>query len=152
MRVALGELDDERRQVFGEPVLISRVVRKQHPFDTGNLRRRSRHRAAVEPRHQDVDIVAGNFLGRGDRVQGCGLQGPVVVLGNDESSHQITRASVLSLSTSSSTEPTLCPPWRFAGSSTLSTVSRGVTSTPSASGVVVAIGFFLARMMLGSEA
>src|SRR6266403_1274634 len=60
------------------------------------------------------------------------------MLGDDQSSHQITRASVLSLSTSSATEPTLWPPWRFAGSSTLSTTRRGAASTPSASGVVVA--------------
>ena len=138
-------------------MFVGGIIGEPHPLDPGELRRCLGHGAAIQPGHQDIDIGAGglfggDFLGGGDRVEGRGLQCPVVVFGDDESSHQITRASVLSLSTSSATEPTLCPPWRFAGSSTLSTTRRGVTSTPSASGVVVAIGFFLARMMLGSEA
>ena len=133
-------------------MFVGDIVGEPHPLDAGDLRCRLGHAAAILAGHQDIDIAAGDLLGGGDRVEGRGLQYPVVVFGDDESSHQITRASVLSLSTNSVTEPTLCPPWRFAGSSTLSTTSRGVTSTPSASGVVVAIGFFLARMMLGSEA
>src|SRR5205807_8088203 len=102
--------------------------------------------------HQNIDLRGGDFICGGNRVERRGLQRPVVMFSDDESSHQITRASVFSLSTSSATEPTLWPPWRFAGSSTLSTTRRGVTSTPSAWGVVVAIGFFFALMILGSEA
>ena len=63
-----------------------------------------------------LDVIAGDFFGGGQRVQRGGFERPVVVFGNDESSHQITRASVLSLSTSSATEPTLTPAlalWRL---------------------------------------
>src|SRR5258708_27199088 len=92
-------------------------------------------------------------LGRGgDRVEGGGLGRFIVVFGDDEDAHQITLASVLSLVTNSSTEPTLTPPWRFTGSSTLSVTRRGVTSTPRSSGLITSIGFFLAFMMLGSDA
>src|SRR6185312_9653947 len=89
---------------------------------------------------------------RGNGVERRSLERFVVVLGDDEESHQITRASFLSLSTSSGTEATFLPPWRLAGSSTLRVTRRGATSTPSASGVSVSIGFFFAFMMLGSEA
>jgi len=82
----------------------------------------------------------------------CANEHYVAVFGDDENGHQITRASFFSLSTSSVTEPTLTPPWRFAGSSTLSVTRRGATSTASASGVSCSIGFFFAFMMLGSEA
>ena len=133
-------------------MFVNDIVGEQHALDAGDLRGRLGHTAAILAGYQEIDIRPGNLFGGSERVQGRGLQYPVVVFGDDESSHQITRASVLSLSTSSATEPTLCPPWRFAGSSTFSTIRRGVTSTPSASGVVVAIGFFLARMMLGKEA
>src|SRR6266851_626279 len=134
------------------PVVVGPVVSEQHSSYPGDDGSGLRHCPAVLARHQDIDILAGDFLGGGDGVERCGLQRRIIVLGDDEGSHQITRASVLSLSTSSATEPTLWPPWRFAGSSTLSTTRRGVASTPSASGVVVAIGFFFAFMMLGSEA
>ena len=48
----------------------------------------------------------------------------------------MTLASLRSLATSSFTSATLPPPLRFGGSTTLSVVRRGVTSTPSAAGVV----------------
>ena len=54
----------------------------------------------------------------------------VVVLGEDQDGHQSTPASVLSLAISSSTEPTLTPALRVAGSTVFSTFSRGATSTP----------------------
>ncbi len=152
MRIFRGELDQQRRHILGEPVIIGRVVGEQHLSDPGDLRRRLGHGTAIRAGHQHIDLRAGDLLGGGDRVQGRGLQHPIVVFGDDKSRHQITRASVLSMFTSSSTEPTLRPPWRFAGSSTLRTTRCGVTSMPSASGVVVAIGFFLALMMFGNEA
>src|SRR5260370_6107639 len=102
-----------------------------------------------------MSLAAGVFCDHyvgGDGVQHGGLDRMVVVVGDDEYGHQITRASFFSLSTSSATEPTLTPPWRLAGSSTLSVIRRGVTSTPSSSGVIGTIGFFFAFMMLGSEA
>ena len=71
--------------------------------------------------------------------------------GQEQDRHASTPASE-SLATSSVTLPSLEPAWRTAGSLVFSTSSRGVTSTPHASGLVSAIGFFLAFMMLGSEA
>src|SRR5271169_6665914 len=152
MRVMLGELDDERRHILGEPVFVGGVVGEQHLSRADDLGGGLGNRAAILAGHQDVDLTGGDLGCGRNRVEGRRLQRPVVVFGDDQSSHQITRASVFSLSTSSATEPTLWPPWRFAGSSTLSTTRRGVTSTPSVSGVVVAIGFFFALMILGSEA
>ena len=64
----------------------------------------------------------------------------------------MTLASLRSLATSSLTSATLPPPWRLGGSTTLSVASRGVTSTPSAAGLVVSSGFFFAFMMFGSVA
>ena len=49
-------------------------------------------------------------------------------------------------------QATFAPPLRLGGSCTFSVTSRGVTSTPSASGFKVSSGFFFAFMMLGSEA
>src|SRR6516165_7939832 len=152
MSIAGSELDEERGDVLGEPMVVGVGIGEQHLASPGDRGGGLRHRATVLAGDQYVDVLAGDFLGGGNGVEGRWLQRAVVVLGDDQSSHQITRASVLSLSTSSATEPTLWPPCRFAGSSTLRTTRRGVTSTPSASGVVVTIGFFLARMMFGSEA
>src|ERR1700731_4969546 len=148
----LGELDDQRRHILGGPVFAGGIVGEQHLSHARDLGGGLGDGAAILAGHQNVDLKGGDFACGRNRVEGRGLQRRVVVFGDDQSSHQITRASVFSLSTSSATEPTLCPPWRFAGSSTLSTTRRGVASTPSASGVVVAIGFFFAFMMLGSEA
>src|SRR5271165_3987656 len=152
MGISFCQLDEKRRNILGEPVVVGGIVGEQHHSGPGDLGRSLGYGAAIRPRHQDIDILAGDFRGGGDSVERRGLERAVVVLGDDEGGHQITRASVLSMSTSSATEPTLRPPWRLVGSSTLSTTRRGVTSTPKASGVVVAIGFFLALMMLGSEA
>src|SRR5215471_9259934 len=133
-------------------MVIGGIVCEQHLANPSDAGGGLRHRVTVFAGDQNVDLLAGDLLGGGNGVKGRGLERAVVVLGDDEGSHQITRASVLSLSTSSATEPTLWPPWRFGGSSTLSTTRRGVTSTPSASGVVITIGFFFARMMFGNEA
>jgi hypothetical protein len=63
-----------------------------------------------------------------------------------------TPASFLSLSTSSATSLTLTPALRPPGSSVFSTFSRGFTSAPKSAGLLSSSGFFLAFMMLGSEA
>ena len=65
---------------------------------------------------------------------------------------QITFASLRSFATSSFASATRPPPLRFGGSTTFSVVNRGVTSTPSASGLTTSSGFFFAFMMLGSVA
>src|SRR6185437_4780547 len=105
---------------------------------------------AARPGHQYLHLA--ELRCRRDGVQRCRLERFAVVFGEDQDRHQITRASFLSLSTSSATEPSFLPAWRFGGSATLSVVSRGLGSTPSASGVSCSMGFFFAFMMLGSEA
>src|SRR5215469_13530236 len=152
MRKVLGELDDERRHVLCKCVFVSGIVGEQHPLYAGDLGGGLGDRTAILARYEYVDVLTGDLCSRRDSVQRRRPQRDIIVFGDDEGGHQITRASVLSLSTSSATEPTLTPASRFDGSSTFSTTRRGVTSTPSASGVVIAIGFFFARMMLGSEA
>mmetsp|Transcript_22629 Transcript_22629/g.76017 ORF Transcript_22629/g.76017 Transcript_22629/m.76017 type:complete len:274 (-) Transcript_22629:58-879(-) len=64
----------------------------------------------------------------------------------------MTLASFTSLSTSSSTLPTLMPAWRLGGSATCNTSSLGSSPTPRSSGESFSIFFFLAFMMLGSVA
>ncbi len=150
-----GKADDQRRQVFGEPVIERGIVGEEDLGDAGDLCRRLGDPSAVFAGDEDVHLapgLLGDLRGGGDGRQRRRLQRRVVVFGNNQNRHQITRASFFNLSTSSATEPTLIPPWRLAGSSTLSVMRRGVTSTPSSSGVIGTIGFFFAFMMLGSEA
>src|SRR5256885_618466 len=99
--------------------------------------------------HQDMDGAA-DFLCRRDRVQGRLADRLVVVLGKNQDGHQITFASLRSLSTSALASATFTPALRLAGSTTLSVVSLGETSTPSASGFSVSSVFFFAFMMFGS--
>ncbi len=92
-------------------------------------------------------------LRRGDRGARRLLDAGRVEFEQNENGHgQITFASVLNLLTSSATEPTFWPAFRFGGSSTRTTVSRGVGSTPRSAGFLLSIGFLRAFMMLGSEA
>ena len=131
---------------------MDRRVGDPHLGHTGGPGRGFGGRAAVRSGDQHMDVAAQP--GRGAQRGQCrALQGGVVMFGDDEDgSCQITRASFLSLSTSSATEPTLMPAWRLGGSATLSVFRRGVTSTPRSAGLRVSSGFFLAFMMLGSEA
>src|SRR5450759_5407416 len=93
-----------------------------HPRDSGDLRC-----SCKDPRFRGDDLIG-------------------------HEANQITFASFLSLSTSVATSGTITPPLRLPGSATLSVLRRGVTSTPSASGVSVSSGFFFAFMILGSVA
>src|SRR5688572_29420726 len=93
--------------------------------------------------------VAAELLRRGHCVERGFLDRPVVVLGQNQNRHQMTFASLRSLSTSAFTSATLAPALRFAGSTTLSVVRRGATSTPSASGFSTSSVFFFAFMMFG---
>lgn len=56
---------------------------------------------------------------------------------------QSTLASVLSLSSNSSTSVTFVPPALAGGSSTFNTCNRGAKSTPKESALMTSIGFFL---------
>src|SRR5215469_8364459 len=110
MRIILGERNDQRGNIFSESVVVGSVIGEQHLSDAGNLGGDVGRGAAVFSRHEDIDIRPGDLLGGGYGVERGGLQPRVIVLGDDKGGHQITRASVLSLSTSSATEPTLWPP------------------------------------------
>ncbi|MNC60467.1 hypothetical protein D3C75_1103480 [compost metagenome] len=130
---------------------IGGVVGDQHLGDAGDLGGRFGHCTATLAGDQHMD-VATDLLGGGHGVEGGRCQDGVVVFGNDENGHQITFASFFSFSTSSATEPTLMPALRAAGASTLRIFTVDAVDTPSASGVTVSSGFFLAFMMLGREA
>ncbi len=91
--------------------------------------------------------------GGGDRATRRLFDTGLVGFEENEARHrQITFASVRSLFTSSATDLTFWPALRFGGSDTLIKVKRGVTSTPRSAGFTVAIGFFRAFMIFGSEA
>src|SRR5262249_4888240 len=124
---------------------------QQHLGDAGNLGTRIGRALGVLAGDEQVDVAA-DLAGGGDGVERGRLDRRVVVLGQQQDRHQITFASLRSLSTSSLTLFTFTPDLRLAGSTTFSVFTRGATSTPSASGFSCSIGFFLAFMMLGSEA
>jgi hypothetical protein len=126
-----------------------RRIRNKHLGDTGDLRRSLRCRSALMSGHQHMDFAAYRRRS-GNRIQHCRLDARVVVFSNDQYRHQITFASFLSFSASSATDLTSLPAPRFGGSTTFRVLSRGATSTPSASGVTVSSGFFFAFMMFGS--
>src|SRR5436190_14414258 len=94
----------------------------------------------------------GRDLGRGaHRLVGGILQRFIVMFGEDQRGHYRT-PSAFSRSSSSLTDATFTPPPRLGGSDTFRTLRRGVISTPRSAGDFSSIGFFLAFMMLGSEA
>ncbi|MNN43934.1 hypothetical protein D3C81_1582000 [compost metagenome] len=130
---------------------IGRGVGQQHLGHAGDLGGGFGHRAATGTGDQHMDVATDLLRGR-HGVEGGGGQGGVVVFGNDENGHQITFASFFSFSTSSATDLTLMPALRAAGASTLRVFTVEAVETPRASGVSTSNGFFLAFMMLGSEA
>src|SRR5262245_39764305 len=99
--------------------------------------------------NQNVNVAA-DLLRGGHRVERRLLDRLVVVLGKDQDAHESTLASLRSLSTRALASATLTPALRFAGSTTFKVLSRGETSTPSASGFSVSSAFFFAFMMFGS--
>ena len=126
-------------------------VREQHPARPFDRRRRLRRAPAAFPAYEEVDVGV-ELARRRDRAEGRVEDGRAVVLGMDENAHQITLASLRSLSTRPATSSTMTPAWRCGGSFTETTVSRGSGDTPRSSGVTASIGFFFAFMMFGSEA
>ncbi|MOA21133.1 hypothetical protein D3C78_1416120 [compost metagenome] len=151
MAVALAQLGDQRGEVFRQLVGIGSVVGDQHLGHAGDLGGRCGDASATLASDQQVDI-ATDLLSGSHGVQGRRCQRGVVVFGNDENGHQITFASFCSFSTSSATDLTLMPALRAAGASTLRIFTVEAVETPRASGVSTSNGFFLAFMMLGSEA
>ena len=123
--MVLHQLHDDRRDRLGELVLESRRCRRIDLADAGYLRRGLSHRIAAGDQRTDLAQLRGRRHRRKRRV----LDGLAVVLDQNKNAHfAIPRP--LSRSTSSSTEPTLIPAWRLAGSITLSVSSRRATSTP----------------------
>jgi hypothetical protein len=145
-------LGNQQTHVLGQLVRIGGVVGQQDLGDAFDLGSGVGSGLAAFTGNQYFDI-ATDGLGRGNGVQRRGNQPGVVVFCNNQSCHvQITLASFLSLSTSSSTLLTLMPPLRAAGDSTFSTLTVEAVLTPRSSGLRVSSGFFLAFMMFGSDA
>ena len=57
MRIALGELDEERRQIFGEPMVIGRIVGEQHVPDAGSFGRHFGDGAAILAGNQNIGLA-----------------------------------------------------------------------------------------------
>src|SRR5690554_365670 len=151
MGVVTGQLVEQRRSGLGEQVGIGGMVGHEYLGHAIEFGRRFGDGADAATCHQHVDITTDRLCCC-NHVGGGAGQGALVMFGQDQDAHATTFASFLSLSTSSSTEPTLTPPWRSAGGSTLSSLTFEATSTPRSAGVLTSSGFFLAFMMSGSLA
>ncbi|MNF87279.1 hypothetical protein D3C84_697430 [compost metagenome] len=149
--VTLAQFGDQRRDVLRQLVGEGGVVGDQHLAHASDLGGGFGNGGARATCDQHVD-VATDLLSGGHGVQGRSTQRCVVVLSDNQDSHQITFASFFSFSTSSATDLTLMPALRAAGASTLRVFTVEAVDTPSASGVSTSSGFFLAFMMLGKEA
>ncbi len=125
--MAVHQSHHQRRDILGQHMRIGRIVGHQHPGDAGDPRRRLGHRADAFAGDQRMHLA--QLRGGGHRRQGRVLHRAVAMLDQNQHAHAATPNS-LSLATSSSTEPTLIPACRFAGSSTLSVVRRAEMSTP----------------------
>ena len=121
------QFDDERRDVFGERMRIGGVVGDMDLADARDLRGLGSDGIDALTRDEEVDVT--ELRGGGDHGERGILDGGAVMFDPDERLHLATPIA-LSLATSSSTSATLTPAVRLAGSTTLSVVSRGVTSTP----------------------
>ncbi len=129
MLVILGKCCNQRRRRFGHAVCIARVIGQQH---LGHARQRCRlgcGSPGPSARHKD-----GHRTKRLHRSQRLGhlIGGKLAVIhiGKKKNRHQITPASSLSFAIRSSTDFTLTPALRPAGSTVFKTESRGATSTP----------------------
>ena len=135
--------------ILGQLVLEVSAVGDMDLADAGDLGSGSGN--AVDALSGDEQMDFAELRGGGYGCEGRVLDSAVGMFDQYKRLHATT-PSVLSLATSSSTEPTLSPAWRLAGSVTLRTSRRGLVSTPKSPGALVASGFDLAFMMLGSEA
>ncbi len=145
----VGKRDQQGRHRFGELVVEHLGIGMEHARYAIEARRGTGDLEAIPPRDQDVDRVPERLRAAqcpGRRLEQC----PAIVLGKEKRRH-ITLASFRSNPTNSVTEATLTPAAREGGSLAVTTVSRGVSSTPSSAGVVSAMGFFLAIMMFGKD-
>ena len=95
--------------------------------DAGDLRGRLGDGADALAGDEQVHLA--QLRRGGDRGQGGVLHLAAFMLDENQRLHATT-PKAFNLPTSSSTEPTLTPAWRFDGSTTFTTVSRGAVSTP----------------------
>ena len=150
MAVIPRQRDHQCGQIFRQRMCVGGRVDAQnlaHPTDFG---RSGHHRRRIMPGDQQMDIAANLRCGS-HGIEGRALETGIVVFSDNKNGHgQITLASLRSFSSSASISGTIIPLLRAGGSVTSNTVRRGVTSTPSVSGVSVSSGFFLAFMMFGS--
>ena len=149
--IAVHQREHRGADLLGETLRKIRRLGEQDLAHAIELARSFGDGAAMVPGDEDIDIGA-ELACCGQRLGGRRRKRLVVVLCQQQDGHQRTPASFFNLSTSAATVSTLMPASRVFGSAIATTLSRGEMSTPSASGVVSSIGFFLAFMMLGSEA
>ena len=150
-RIIARQLNKERGQRFGQVMRIDRIICQQDFFDAveagGGLRR------GFDPVAGDEDM--DRFIQRLGRGQGLGrrlIERAIRNLGKKQDRHQITPASSLSFATSSAAEASLTPALRVGGATVFKILRRGAISMPKSAGVFSSIGFFLAFMILGSDA
>ena len=80
---SLTQCQNLRRHVLRQAVLKARTFGMQHLAHARNLRRRRRRRSSIVARDQHMDVATALQRG-GDGVEGCALDGCVVVFGNYE--------------------------------------------------------------------
>src|SRR5690606_2229196 len=108
MAVTCGDFGNQEGDIFRQLIGVGGVVGNQNLAHARHLGRGFTHGTTVGTGDQNIDI-ATDSLGRGNHIEGSGVEAAVVVLCNYENAHQITFASFLSLSTSSATSATLIP-------------------------------------------
>ncbi len=97
-------------------------------LDTRDLGGRLGDRADTFAGDEEVDVA--ELRGGGDGGEGGVLDLAAFVLDENQRDAHATTPRPLSLPISSSTDATLTPAWRLAGSTTFKVVRRGATSTP----------------------
>ncbi|AEM42400.1 hypothetical protein KVU_2561 [Ketogulonicigenium vulgare WSH-001] len=145
--ICASKRHDQICHAFGDLVIQRRRLRPDHPrYAVDMCGRISR---SGRPRDQYCHIAQGARAGdrTGGRIRD---QRARLHFGQNQNSHQITPAA-FSFATSSSTEATISPAARAAGSRVSNTLRRGVRSTPRVAASTASIGFFLAFIILGSE-
>src|SRR5579864_1091327 len=150
MTVRVRQRQHQQREIFGERMRVGGGVYVQYLAYSADFRCIGHRSRRFMTGYQQMNLAAD--LRRGsDGAERRAMERRIVVFSNNKNGHdQITLASLRSLSINVAMSGTIIPLLRAGGSVTSSTVRRGATSTPSASGVSVSSGFFFAFMMLGS--
>ena len=129
MAVAAGQTLDQIRQRLGQAAPIGGIIRRQHLGHAGKLRGLCGGGGNTFTGDQQMHFTQ-RFCGRQRFCRAVRAQRAAGHFGNQKNGHQITPASSLSFAISSATLATLTPALRPCGSTVLTTVRRGVTSTP----------------------